>query len=466
MKIFDVAIIGNGASAFSAAIHISEITKNQIEVAMIGNGQIGGTCVNRGCVPSKHLLAFADSFRNSNLTNVNKVDSEISLKEIMERIKDFKERSRITKYEEVLKYYGNVTYIEGIGKFDYNESLRINNHDEEFTIKAENYVVATGSHPKIPLIEGLSKFITSDTIWNLKRFPESLVILGGGYIACEIGQALSLLGVEVQIITRGTILGKFSDETRNTIKESLEQCGIKIHENSTIRYVEEQEDLSKIHILKEGKNHIIETQSVMVATGRIPNTENLNLEKVSVKLDSNGYIIVDDGMKTTNSHIYGAGDCIRKERYLETTAAREGMIAAENIMGGNFKINHLSYPEVIFTRPNILLVGFSEKQLIERKIDYRKGFVTASANVRSSMMNEKGHASIFVSQSDGRLLGAEICMEGASEFAPILSHLIAENQTYRSLIDTPFAFPTRGEIIKTAAQSLIRDINRMSCCIE
>lgn len=466
METFDVAIIGNGASAFSAAIHISEITKNQANVAMIGYGEIGGTCVNRGCVPSKHMLGIADSFRNPILKDFRKMVSEISLSDIMDKIRDFKEKSRITKYEQVLKYYENVTYIEGMGTFDNYEHVSINKQDEKFTIKAENYIVATGSRPKIPQIEGLSEFITSDTIWNMKKYPDSMVILGGGYIACEIGQALSLLGVEVQIITRGKILGKFSDETRNIIKESMEVHGVKIHEYSSILYVDEQDGLSRIHIFENGRNHIIETQSVMIATGRIPNTESLGLKNVSVEMDSEGHIMVDDGMKTTNPFIYGAGDCIHKERYLETTAAREGMIAAENIMGANLKINQLSYPEVIFTRPNILLVGLSEKQIVERKIEYRKGFVSASANVRSSMMNEKGHASIFVSRIDGTLLGAEICMEDASEFAPILSHLIAENSTYRSLIDTPFAFPTRGEIIKTAAQSLIRDINRMSCCIE
>ncbi|MGC8618410.1 MAG: dihydrolipoyl dehydrogenase family protein, partial [Thermoplasmata archaeon] len=367
---FDLVIIGRGAAAFSAAIKASELSNGEMSIAVIGTGPIGGTCVNVGCVPSKYLLEASHAvFRpgNPRIAGINRTSVNFSFSEVMNGLRSYVTHARETKYERVIEGYKNVELFTGLGKFVDKKTVKISDSDGKDInlLTGSNILIATGSRPSVPKIEGLKEtgFVTSDSIWDLKELPESVAIIGGGAVGLELGQALLHFGSQVTVIEAlDSLLPQTEPEIGMALKDLLEKEGMKFHLRARVASVAKNEVGKSLELITHRGKEIVEAKEIIVATGRIPNTEYLDLGKAGVNTDPRGLIITSDKMQTTSPGIYAAGDCVSKKMFLETLAAREGVIAVSNLFGENLRIDYNSTTWAVFTSPQVAGVGMTENE--------------------------------------------------------------------------------------------------------
>lgn len=344
-----LVIIGNGASAFASLIRANELG---IKPIMIGYGNIGGTCVNVGCVPSKRLLRIGELYYYTTKTLGKQVfpDFEEDKEEIVSSL-------RREKYEDVLSSY-DVEYIEGKAYFISPKAVKVNSR----VIEGDKFIVATGSSPYIPDIKGLKEngYWTNVEALSPNRKISSLAIIGGRAQALEFAQMYKRLGVDVIILQRSKrILPDWEPEISLAVTKYLENEGIYIATDIQIKEIKKSNE-GKLIITDKGE---VEVDEILLATGRKPNV-NLNLEVAGVKLNDKGGILVNEELQTTNPNVYAAGDVIG-DLMLEALAGKEGAIATENaILGSHKKINRLSIPQAIFIEPLDLLI----KRLCHRKL--------------------------------------------------------------------------------------------------
>lgn len=469
---YDIAIIGLGAAAFSASIKASEISENKARIAMIGTGPLGGTCVNVGCVPSKYLIEASNSYfysKKGRFPGINSNGSKLDFGLLMKGLRDLVTRMRNEKYAKVLKSYPNVEPIEGKARFVSSKEIEVYNGNVK-KIKAEKIIVAVGSRPSVPNIDGINDVdhLTSDTIWSLDSLPDSIVIVGGGAIGLEIGQALQHLGSEVTIIeATPRIVPTAEPEISELLKEYLEEEGMRIITKARIASVSNKQHKINTQIITSSGKKEIESEKILVATGRAPNTDQLRLDKAGVKTDAKGFIITDETMKTSNSSIYAAGDCVPKKLMLETLAAREGVVAASNIMGIKETIDYSSTPWAVFTWPQIASVGYNEQEFMKLNGSCSCRVLSIENVPKADIIGEKtGLAKIVVNPSNGKVVGVHVLSAFATEFIIEGAYAIKYGMNYEDIIRTTHVFPTVAESIKLASQSFIRDVSMMSCCVE
>ena len=456
MSEYDLAIIGKGAAAFSAAIKLSELTSNQMRIAMIGYGPIGGTCVNVGCVPSKYLIEASKNFEMAKkpLYDGIKADASIDFNKFMGTLNNFVVTERTEKYENVIKNFDNIDLYDGKAKFVYKDTVMVNNQK----ITAFNFLIATGSRTFVPDIKGLNNYYTSENIWDMRKIPEKLLILGSGEVAIELAYAFSNFGSEVHIFNRSDrILKGFDDDVTESLRKIMENHGIKFHTGVTIKEIDDKTLFYD--------NSSLNFDEIIAATGRIPNIEDLDLNKAGIKFNNKG-IIVDKYFKTSNGNIYAAGDCIDQELKLETLAGKEGAIVAENIFGSDKTINIKDIPWVVFCEPNVASVGYTEKEIKSMNIKYNIRKIELKNVVKANILKSNDGVAKVISDEKGIILGVQILAPNAAEFIIEGVYLIQNKLTYNDIINSSHVFPTVAESIKIAGQSFIRDISKMSCCME
>jgi mercuric reductase len=472
MTKYELAIIGKGAAAFAAAIKASELSEGKLSIAMIGKGMIGGTCVNVGCVPSKYLIEASNIFfysKERKFPGIENLAPKLNFKKLMDGLNNLVSNLREEKYVKVLKSYPNVDLIEGEVEFLSSSEILVKN-DSKKTIHARNFLIAVGSSPSIPPIEGLEDagYLTSDTVWNLDKMPESITVLGAGAIGLELGQAFSHLGSSVSLIEAAPrIIPTAEPEISEELGNTLEGEGINILTKARIARVYSKNGKKVVEVLTSRGKTVIESDEILVATGRKPNTQSLKLDKASVKTDVRGFIVTDEKMRTSNPSIYAAGDCISKTIMLETLAAREGTVAASNILGLNEKIEYLSAPWAVFTTPQIAAVGYTEEQFMK---------INGSCSCRVIMLRDvpksriirqvDGLTKLVINPSNGRIVGVHVLSPYATEFIMEGVYAVKLGLTYEDVVRTTHVFPTLAESIKIAGQAFMRDVKTMSCCVE
>ncbi|GBC75458.1 Mercuric reductase [archaeon HR06] len=387
----------------------------------------------------------------------------------MKEVRKMVERLRREKYEKVISNYPNVELLEGTAEFLSPEEVLIKYDGKEFNVKANNYLIATGSKPSIPPIDGLDKveYLTSDTIWNLEKLPESTIIIGGGAIGLELGQALQHFGSQVSIIEALPRICYIAEpEISNVLQEILEEEGMKFYLRSRVSRVRKEGEKIVVEVLTKKGLDRVEGEALIIATGRKANTENLGLDKAKVDLDDKGFIKVDDYMRTSNPSIYAAGDVISKSLMLETLAAREGVIAALNIMGQRTMIDYSATPWVVFTNPNLASVGMGESEVMSKYGACTCRVIDLKTVAKAQLLGAKGLAKLILNPKDGRILGAQVLAPFASEFITEVAIAIKAKMSYDDLINTIHVFPTMSEVLKVTAQAFLRDVSLMSCCVE
>ena len=463
---FDLIVIGAGYGGFDAAKHAAE---KGLKVAIIESGDMGGTCVNKGCVPSKALLAASGKVREiANYGHLAKFGIHASpVRFERSKIADHANnlvsnvRENLTK---TLKRSG-VEIILGFGRLEGNQKVGVrdnNGIDRIFTCK--NTVLATGSSPFVPpgiTLDNRTVF-TSDEAVKLEWLPRWIAIIGSGYIGLEFADVYTALGCEVTMIEAlENIMPTFDPDITKIAKKNLIQSrdidtksnvfATKITPGCPVKI--ELTDAKSKEIVEN-----LEVDGVLVATGRSPNSKNLNLDSVGIETIK-GYIPIDDQMRVLNGekiipNVWAVGDVTGK-LMLAHTAAAQGTIAVENICGENIEINYMSIPAATFTHPEISSVGLSENDAKEvaTKEGFTLGVVKSYFKANSKALAElesDGILKLLFNKDSGKVLGAHIYGMHAADLIQEIANAISRKQDVMQLSTEVHTHPTLSEVVEVA----------------
>lgn len=459
---YDLAVIGAGSAGFSAAITAAEIGA---QVLMVGDGTIGGTCVNVGCIPSKTLIRAAQALhdarnatRFAGLTSQAKVDHWRALVDQKDSLVG---ALRQAKYADLLPEYNGIAYVEGRARLT-SGGVAVGAADYQ----AEKIIVATGSTPDVPAIEGLETvpYLTSTTAMDLRRLPKSLIVIGGGYVGCELGQMFARVGVEVTIVCRHRLLPDAEPEIANALKWYLSADGVVVKSDIVCRSLAKVDAGIALTFTDDGQDARIEAEAVLVATGRRPITDGMDLEAVGVKLGDDGAIVVDDRMRTTRAGTYAAGDVTGRDPFV-FMAAYGARIAAENALNGDGRVYDASAaPSVVFTDPQVASVGLTEAAARNAGHKVKSSILMLGHLPRALAARDTRGLIKLVADDDGRLLGAHILAPEGADSIQTAALAIKQGLSVRDLADMVFPYLTTVEGLKLAAQSFDKDVSKLSCC--
>lgn len=361
---YDLAVIGAGSAGFSAAITAAELSAR---VALIGHGTIGGTCVNTGCVPSKNLIRATEALHHANVAarfaGIRAHGNIEDWRAVVRHKEELVSSLRRAKYIDLLPSYNTIAYLEGWAQLT-NGGVAVDGN----LLTAGKVIVATGasaSLPPIPGIEGVPH-LTSTTALELERLPRSLLVLGGGYTGCELGQMFARADVEVTIVDILPLLAAGEPEISQALALYLREEGIVVRENVETWSIHRTARGIALEIFAEGRDETLEAEQVLVATGRRPNTEGMGLKEAGVELLPHGGIKVDQYMRTTKPGAYAAGDVTRRDPFVYM-AAYGAKLAAENALTSDRKrYDATTMPAIVFTDPQVATVGLTEAAARER----------------------------------------------------------------------------------------------------
>ncbi|GBC71163.1 Mercuric reductase [Candidatus Calditenuaceae archaeon HR02] len=470
---YDLIIIGGGAAAFSAAIKASELTGGRMSILMVSAGRLGGTCVNVGCVPSKYLIEAAKHYHSSHMAlfdGVTPKGADLDFGRLMGSLRSFVDSMRSEKYVDVLKHYPNVEHVEGRASFTSTHTIAVETSEGVREVRFQKALIATGSRPSVPSIPGLEEvgYYTTDTIWGIESLPESMLLVGGGAVGLEIGQAMQRLGCQVTLVeVLDRILPNMEPEISSTLANILADEGMRIIMKARIVEFSKHGGHSHAVVVTNEGRQTIESDAILVATGRKPNTDGIGLEKCGVAVDGRGFIKVDEMMRTSAPNIYSAGDCVAKPLMLETLSAREGVVAASNIVEeGSASMDYDAVPFVVFTEPQAASVGLTEREVVKRFGACSCRIVSLENVAKARMMGALGLAKLVIAPDDGRVLGAHIVSHNAAEYITEAALYIKYGKTFMDIVNTIHVFPTYAEALKLSAQAFLRPLQKMSCCVE
>jgi dihydrolipoamide dehydrogenase len=461
---FDLAVIGAGPGGYVAAIKAAQ---RGAKVAVIEKDRPGGTCLIWGCIPSKTLIRSVEVLEEArNAAKFGIELDESSIKPNIERMmarKDEVVNQNVKGIEGLFKTHG-ITHIKGHGSLVTPHRIAIRNGKPELEyIEAANTVIATGSQIARPPIPGanLDGITDSDRILSLKKIPKSIVIVGGGIIGVEWAGILSPLGVKVTIIEAlPDILALVDEEIRNRFKILLKKSGINVQVGAKVLGIEENkqtsdegEKLTVRYALEKGgqsEEKAIHAEMVMLATGRVPYTENLGLEEIGV-LKKGRAIASNRRMQTNIENVYAIGD-VTQRIMLAHVASHEGEVAADNITGHARMLDYRAVPTCIYSHPEIASVGPTEQELKEKGIPYRASKFPFTALGRAATLGDtNGLVKLLVTPDKGEILAGHIMGPNATDLVAELVLAVREQVTAEDLAHTIHAHPTLTEAVQEAA---------------
>ncbi|WP_299081767.1 mercury(II) reductase [uncultured Paraglaciecola sp.] len=459
-----VAIIGSGSGAFACAIKAAE---GGARVTIIeGADVIGGCCVNVGCVPSKILIRagqLAEQQRNNPFKGLENHAPQLSRALLTQQQTARVEELRAAKYQNILESNPALSLVKGHARFKNTSTLIVSKPDgNEQEVIADRILIATGSTPTIPLIDGLANtpYWTSTEALFAEETPEHLIVIGSSVVALEIAQAYRRLGAQVTVLARHTLLYAEDPLLGEKLTTFFEKEDIRILNHTQASSVD-----------YDGKRFTLETNAgslqsdrLLISTGRHANTSQLNLEAVSIKTERNGAITVNDHMETTVLNIYAAGDCSNMPQ-LVYVAAAAGSRAGVNMTGGDAKLDLSTMPTVIFTDPQVATVGLTEEQAKVQGIN-TDSRVLDMENVPRALANFEtdGFIKLVAETNTGRIIGAQILAHEGGEIIQSAALAIHNRMTVTDLADQLFPYLTMVEGLKLCAQTFNKDVKDLSCC--
>lgn len=461
---YDVAVIGAGSAGFSAAITAAD---EGAQVALIGYGTIGGTCVNVGCVPSKALIRAAETLHVAYAADrFDGIEASARVTDWGAAVKqkqDLVNHLRKAKYSDVLPAYNSLAYLEGEATFSDEGTLTVNGN----AIDAKKIIIATGTRPALPSIEGIENvpYLTSTTALELETLPESLLVIGAGYIGAEIAQVFARAGVKVTIISRRGLLPEAEPEIREALTNYFEQEGICLVSGITYDRIGTKGDSVVLTIQEDGETRTVTAEKVLIATGRAPNTDRLNLAAAGIELTANRGVKVDAQMRSTRDGIYAAGDVTGQDQFVYM-AAYGAKIAAKNAVNGNsLSYDNSVMPAVVFTDPQVASVGLTEVQAKAQGIDVRTSVLTLDNVPRAlAARDTRGLIKLIADGKTKKLIGAHILAPEGSDSIQTAVLAIKAGMTYEDLGATIFPYLTTVEGLKLTAQTFDMDVKKLSCC--
>jgi dihydrolipoamide dehydrogenase len=453
---FDLIIIGGGPGGYVCAIRAAQLG---LKTACVeSRGTLGGTCLNVGCIPSKSLLNLSDSFYKAQKDFNSQGIEFTGLKLNLDKMMSGKNKSVqvLTKGIEFLFKKNNVTYIKGKGVLFSENDVVVYEGEKKISYKAKNIVIATGSAPtSLPGIDIDEKNIVSSTgALSFTDVPKELIIIGGGYIGLEMGSIWSRLGSSVTVLEYLDFITPGMDrEVSNEFQKILTKQGIKFKLNNKVTSV--QNVLNKVVVEftnnKTKERARQECDKVLVAVGRKPYTEGLNLTKLGIKKDAQGKIEVNKKLQTSINNIYAIGDVI-KGPMLAHKAEEEGIAVAEIIAGQAGHVNYDVIPGVVYTSPEVAAVGKTEEQLKLANIEYKVGKFPFVANSRAKVNNETdGFVKILADAKTDRVLGVHMIGPHTGDMIAEMALAMEFGASAEDIARTCHAHPTHTEAVKEAA---------------
>lgn len=461
----DIAILGGGTAAFAAALKADELGASSVIIN--GGLPTGGTCVNVGCVPSKALLRAAHTLHGATRNPFNGIEVTGRLtdfKSVIRQKRELVESLRQAKYLDVIKDLSNIKLIEGRGKLVDSTTVSVNGEN----INAEKIIIATGSSPYLPPIKGLAQsgYLTSETLFELDELPESIIVLGGRYIALECAQMMSRFGCKVTILQRSqSILPTEDEDISMALSGYLQSEGVEIVTGVAIESVERGSGGVTVKANVGGNSKIFKSTHLLMALGRKPNTQNIGVENAGVEISADGSLVVDDELSTTSNGIYGAGDVTGDPMFVYT-AAYEGGLAAENAVTGSLKKrDYTALPFVVFTDPQVAGVGMDEKNAAQAGIEAVSSTLSLTQLPRAlAARDTRGFVKLIRDVKTDKLLGARVVAPEGSEIIMEAALAIKYGITVSELAETLHPYLTLSEAVKLAAIGFKKDINKLSCC--
>lgn len=460
-----LVIVGGGSAAFSAMLKARELGAT---VTLINDGlPLGGTCVNVGCIPSKTLIRAAEAHHRANHHHFQGVESTSEVRDFRAIISQKDElvgRLRRAKYLDLLPDLDGVTVIEGRASFAGPDAVSVNGE----TIRADRVIIATGARPFIPDIPGLEAtgYLTSTTAMELDELPRSLVILGGRYVALELGQMFSRLGTKMTILQRSDrILPSEAPDVTGALTSYLADEGMEIVTGVAVDAVDRVQEGVGVTATVRGETKDFFGEHVLVATGRAPNTDGLGLAEAGVQSNGRGAVLVDDYLETSAPGVYAVGDVIGEYAYVYT-AAYEGALAAENAILGNTRARaYTAIPWVVFTDPQVAGVGMDEAEAAERGFEVEAAVLPLDSVPRAlAARDTRGFVKLIRDARSDFLLGARILAPEGGELIMEASLAIKYKIPVSDLAGAFHPYLTMSEAIKLAAITFGKDVSKLSCC--
>ena len=453
----DLLIIGGGPGGYVAAIYAA---KKGLNTVLVEKQELGGTCLNVGCIPTKALVKSSEVYKDALLGEEFGFEVE-NIKVKMDKVIDRKDKIRgnLVSGIDYLLSKNNVRVIKGSASFLDDKTVVAKKGKDEYKIEAKNIIVATGSKISKINIKGIDLpfVLNSTSALDNKNLPKSITIIGGGVIGMEFAFIYSNFGVKVNVVEyMDRLLTMVDDDISEEIKNIAKDNGINIYTSSKVTKIEEAENKDAIVFFEnEGKEKYLISENVLVAIGREPNMDGLDIEKTSIELNDRGRgIKVDDTLKTNVPNIYAIGD-VNNKMQLAHVASHQGIVAVDNILSKDNKMKYDCVPNVIFTAPEIASVGLTERECIENKINTKISKFPFSANGKALTMGEsRGFIKIIKDIDNNKIVGASLIGVDASSLISTLTVIIKNNIKDEDIIDTIFAHPTTGEVIHEAALGL------------
>ncbi|OAA94898.1 dihydrolipoyl dehydrogenase [Clostridium coskatii] len=447
----NVVVVGGGPGGYIAAIRAAQLGN---KVTLIENAELGGTCLNVGCIPTKTLLHSADVYseiKDSRNLGIDVGEVSINWDNIQKRKKRI--TKRLVAGVKGLLSYNKVNVIKGFAKMETEKSILVTKKDGGTEkVVFDHAIISTGSLPFLPSIPGidLEGVIDSTGALNLKSLPETIVIIGGGVIGIEFANLLSLFGKKVTVLEMlPFVLPSMDRQISNLIADKLSKRGVALNTGCKVTKIEREGNRLKVNFTKKAENLSVEAEKVLVVIGRQANIENIGLEEIGIKLEK-GFICVDDHMKTNVKNIYAIGDCTGKIM-LAHVASEQGVVAAENISGRSVKMDYKTVPCCVYVKPEIASVGLTEERAKEKGIDYKVGVFPMSANGKAMISKDSdGIVKVISDKKTEEILGVHIMAPRATDIIGEAALALRLEATLHEVITTVHPHPTISEAFKEA----------------
>ena len=465
---FDVAVLGGGSAGYAAARTAAGAGLKTIVIE--GGKEVGGLCILRGCMPTKALLYAAEVLHlagHAGPWGIRAGKVGFDFKKVMARkntlIKEFAD------YRVKQLNGGKFEFIRADAQFLDPNTLELKSAIGQDArqrvparITARHFIIATGSTVAPPPLPQLAEtgFFTSDDALTLKRLPKSLIVLGGGAVACEFAQFFARFGVKVALIQRSEhILKEFDTDAAVEIEKVFRREGIRVFTGTKLLDTKQSGRLKTISFAHDGKAVSVSAEEILFALGRVPNTAALDLEKAGVKTEG-GRIIADEFMQTSAPHVYAAGDCTGPHEIVHL-AVQQGEIAARNIAKpGSARMDYRLLVSVVFTEPQVAFVGLTEKAAGARQIPFQAASYPFNDHGKSLIMEAKdGFVKLLADPGSGEILGGSCVGPVGGELMHEIVAAMAKRMTVRELAMMPHYHPTLAEIWTYPAEELAEQIN-------
>jgi pyruvate/2-oxoglutarate dehydrogenase complex dihydrolipoamide dehydrogenase (E3) component len=453
----DICVIGAGSGGLSVAAAAAAFG---VEVVLVEKGAMGGDCLNYGCVPSKALLAAgkaAETMRHASRFGIDDVEPVVDFKAVNRHVHDVIASIAPNDSAERFAALG-VRVIEAEGRFIDRRTLEAGG----LRIRPRRFVIATGSRPRIPAIDGLDTipFLTNETIFDLKRRPAHLVIIGGGPIAAELAQAYIRLGAKVTIIEHGRFLSKEDTDAAAIVAEALRQEGVDIREGVKVVRVEIRGKTGIRAIIRNGETEqAVDGSHILVATGRVPSTHGLGLEKAGIRVDEQG-IKVSDRLRTSNRRAYAIGDVAGGPQFTHLANHHAGLVIRAILFRQNARLNLGLVPAAVYTDPEIARIGMREDDAFAAGLKPRILRWPYGENDRAQAERRTpGHIKLLVDAKE-TILGVSIVGAGASEMIDLWALAMAQGCRLRDVANLVLPYPTMSEIGKRASMTYFSPLAR------